>query len=231
MNARIVKKVINKVLGKTGSVDKLYSEHDYLEAYSKHTDLRVENDPKTAVGGMWEVIGPLQFEFLTNKGMQPDHKMLDIGCGTLRGGIHCIKYLNSGNYYGLDISSKAIAFGKDFVAKEGLSDKQPQLIVSQNKDLKLEEFQGQKFDYIFAQSVFTHLKPEHITECFANVGKVMHKDTVFYFTYFKSKKYRQFNVKDFSYPFSFFESLAQQFQFTIRDCSADYDHPRKQVMV
>ncbi len=66
----------------------LYDKHEYLEAYSRHTDFRVGLDPERAVGGMWEEIGRLQFVFLVEKGLQPHHEMLDIGCGTLRGGRH-----------------------------------------------------------------------------------------------------------------------------------------------
>ncbi len=38
------------------------------------------------VGGMWEEIGRLQFEFLRARGLKPSHRLLDIGCGSLRGG-------------------------------------------------------------------------------------------------------------------------------------------------
>lgn len=46
------------------------------------------------VGGMWEEIGRLQFDFLIQNGLKPDHKLLDVGCvavfislNTLRKGI------------------------------------------------------------------------------------------------------------------------------------------------
>ena len=56
------------------------------------------------VGGRWDEIGRLQFDFLRARGLKPAHRPLDIGCGCLRGGIHAIKYLDAGNYYGLDIN-------------------------------------------------------------------------------------------------------------------------------
>jgi len=211
-------------------VKKLYEENDYLEAYSQHTDLRVEANPKSAVGGLWEEMGQLQFEFLIVKNLQPHHKMLDLGCGTLRGGRKFIKYLDTGNYYGIDISPKTIAYAKQLVQKEGLSEKGPHLLVSEKKDLKFREFSGESFDYILAQSVFTHLKPENIKECFENIGHIMHKSSFFYFTY-KEEEYRQNSPKNFCYPFSFFESLAKQYGFKLQDCSKEYNHPTRQLMV
>ena len=212
-------------------IQKLYEEKDYLEAYSQHTDLRVEADYQEAVGGHWEEIGQLQFEFLLGKSLHPHHKMLDIGCGTLRGGKHFINYLHAGHYTGMDISSKAIAYAKQCVQQGGLSEKRPHLLVSQNKDLKFREFSGSTFDYILAQSVFSHLKPEYIQECFAHIGHIMHEHSVFYCTYRHEEAYRQQGHLNFFYPFTFFESLAAQYGFKAKDCSNEYDHPRDQRIV
>lgn len=209
---------------------KLHNEKDYMDAYSKTIDLRVEDDPRSAIGGRWEEFGQLQFQFLVDKGMLPHHKMLDIGCGTLRGGRLAIDYLDKGNYYGMDISPKAIEFGKQLVKEEGLSDKEPVLLVSKNKDLKFKEFDGLKFDFILAQSVFTHLKPEHIEECLAHIGDIMHENSIFYFTYFKSKKINQTGLERFKYPFSFFKSVAEKNNFMVQDIAGQYKHPRGQRM-
>ena len=183
-----------------------------------------------AVGGMWEEIGKLQFDFLVNNGLQSHHRLLDIGCGTLRGGRHFIKYLNAGNYSGIDISPKAIEYGKQLVEQEGLSEKQPRLLVSRNKNLKFKEFDGEVFDYLLAQSVFTHLKPEHIDECFQNISRIMNQDSVFLFTFSEESKFKQTGLKDFCYPFSFFQCLADEHRFNLTDRSGDYEHPREQHM-
>lgn len=226
------KYTIKRLLGSNQheQVWKIYEDKEYLEAYTRHTDLRVEADPKSAIGGMWEKVGRLQFEFLLSKNLKPNHTMLDIGCGTLRGGQHFIRHLNPGNYYGIDISPKAVAYAKHFVQQEYLSRKDPHLILSENKNLKFQEF-SETFDCILAQSVFTHLKPEHIQECFQNIGRIMHETSSFYFTYFQGIEHRQTSVKDFCYPSSFFESLAAQYYFRLEDCSREYDHPRGQSMI
>lgn len=212
-------------------VQSVYEEHEYLDAYSQHTDLRVAEDPHEAVGGMWEEIGQLQFDFLVNEGLHPSHTMLDIGCGTLRGGRHFIRHLDPGNYHGMDISAKAIEYARQLVADEGLSDKAPHLLVSANQDLKFNEFPGMTFDFILAQSVFTHLKPEHIEECFCCVGRIMGTESAFYFTYFRGDKHEQTSVKDFRYQPAFFQALADTHEFNLEDCSDRYVHPRKQIMM
>jgi len=37
------------------------------------------------VGGMWEEIGQLQFDYLVSQGLRPEHVFCDVACGSLRG--------------------------------------------------------------------------------------------------------------------------------------------------
>lgn len=39
------------------------------------------------VGGLWDEIGLLQFEFLKSRGLKPHHVLVDIACGSLRAGV------------------------------------------------------------------------------------------------------------------------------------------------
>jgi SAM-dependent methyltransferase len=203
----------------------------YLEQYRESTDRHVDRDPQRGIGGMWEEVGGLQYDFLVKRGLQPHHQMLDIGCGTLRGGRHFIRFLDAGHYTGTELSPRAIAHAEELVEREGLSDKRPSLLVIESGELKFSEFPGRQFDVILAQSVFTHLAPEHIEECIAHVGRVMNEGSVFYFTYQPGDRPRRTGPRAFKYPFSFFEALAEQHGFELEDASDDYPHPRGQLMV
>ena len=227
---RILKRISSN-RGATREIQKLYDEYDYLEAYSKHSDLRAKADPKSAVGGMWEEIGRLQYDFMTGKGLLSHHRMLDIGCGTLRGGRHFIRYLDHGNYTGIDISPEILKAADRLVDDEGLRVKKPTLLLNENKDLKFGQFEDKTFDYLLAQSVFTHLMPEHIEECFENVGKVMHQESSFFFTFNLSSDLARTGLKSFSYPYSFFSKLADKHGLVIEDCQNDYPHPRRRFSV
>ena len=68
---------------------------------------------RRAVGGMWEELGRLQLDFLVGQGLRPDHYFLDVGCGSLRGGVHFIRYLEAGHYYGFDRSPERLEAGRD----------------------------------------------------------------------------------------------------------------------
>ena len=89
----------------------------------------------------------------------------------------------------IDISTKAIEYGRRLIEEEDLAEKHPRLVVSRNKNLKFDEFRGECFDYLLAQSVFTHLKPEQIEECFEHVGALMHEGSAFFFTFYEGERF------------------------------------------
>jgi SAM-dependent methyltransferase len=203
----------------------------YLDAYSRFTDEQVEIDPHRAVGGAWEEFGELQFAFLKRRGLLPHHRLLDIGCGTLRAGRHFVRYLDPDCYYGFDISPRAIEYGTDLLRSENLDAKRARLWVVAG-DLRFRDLASEQFDFALAQSVFTHLPPESITECFDHITSVLSPSGAFYFTYNDAAALFAKPIgMDFRYPLSFFEELAGPRGFQLADLSDDYAHPRGQRMV
>jgi SAM-dependent methyltransferase len=211
-------------------VDRLYAENDYLDAYRLHTDMRAKRDPETAIGGMWAEVGQMQMDFLRGEGLLEGHRMLDIGCGSLRGGRHFIRHLEPGGYTGVDISEGVIEAGQRLLADEGLLDKRPLLIANTAGDLRFKMFTDETFDFLLAQSVFTHLKEEHLEECFRNIGRLMGPESRFYFTFYSGEASARSGPKSFQFPFSFFERIAKENGFELIDRSEDYPHPRGQKM-
>ncbi len=137
------------------------------------------------VGGIWDELGRLQFHFLFEQGLRPTDKLLDIGCGCFRGGIHFIRYLNPGNYYGIDVNKSLLDAGYHKELKEaGLQWKVPHKNILCNGEFKSELF-GVCFDYAVAISVFTHLPIDIIRCCLEETAKVMKKGGKFFATFFE----------------------------------------------
>ena len=216
---------------KVRATSRAFSKKPYLDAYAQRTDALTELDEKMAIGGLWEQMGRQQFDFLVSEGLQPQHTMLDVGCGTLRGGQHFIGYLNPGHYSGFDISPGAIKKARALVEREGLGEKKPDLRVNEAKNLRFSDYQARTFDFILAQSVFSHLMEDHIEEAFQHVSNIMHPGSRFFFTFHIGEHYERRSNTDFQYPLSFFQGLAEKYGFQIADRSADYKHPRGQAMV
>lgn len=155
---------------------------------------------RSLIGGLWEQIGKLQFDFMIEHGLKPDHKLIDIGCGCLRGGVHFIKYLTAGNYYGTDIHDELISIGIEKELKPlGLDTKfvSENFLVNPNFDFS--NF-NVLFDYAVAMSVFTHIPFNDIRLCLTNLADLMKTGGKFYATFFElpenREKFYAFKRKD-----------------------------------
>ena len=193
------------------------------------------------IGDKWDEIGKLQFDFLINEGLKPHHKLIDIGCGSLRGGIHFIKYLDKSNYFGTDINKNLIKLGITKELSKELKDKvnNDNFIVSENFNFN---FNVDYFDFAIALSVFTHLRKNNILKCLENLNKKINKGA-FYSTFFivknnhKNKPFNHTsNITSYSYkdPFHYTIQEIEEIAFKANfECSEvkDFLHPRNQKMI
>lgn len=102
----------------------------------------------------YDLISAMVFNLLTCIGLRQHHRVLDIGCGSLRNGRLLIPYLNNGNYIGVDPNKWLIDEGvKNEVGKDLIRRKKPIFLY----DDSLRGFeQPLEVDYAFAQSIFSH---------------------------------------------------------------------------
>ncbi|MEL6538853.1 MAG: class I SAM-dependent methyltransferase [Bacteroidota bacterium] len=125
----------------------------------------------------WQMKRDFQQNFVMNQGLKPQHRFVDIGCGTLRGGIPIIEYLETGHYFGLDVREEVFVEARKELANYGLEAKKPVLTASDNFDtLRFEE----RFDMIFAFSVLIHMADEIAGACLKFVGLHLTEDGAFY---------------------------------------------------
>lgn len=127
---------------------------------------------REAIGGNWEELGRIQREFLVAQGLTPSMKLLDMGCGAFRAGLHLIPYLDPGNYCGVDVNRSIVEAGyTKEIEPAGLGERFPRRNIIVTDDFDATPF-GMMFDYALAQSLFTHLPLNHILLCLIQVAKV-----------------------------------------------------------
>ncbi len=77
----------------------------------------------------WDARGAFQLALMRNLGLQPQHRLVDFGCGPLRSGRYFIRYLEPRGYRGFDFNADFIAIARDIVARDPeLRDKAPELV-------------------------------------------------------------------------------------------------------
>jgi SAM-dependent methyltransferase len=161
---------------------------DHVSYYRAVMKFKAANDLDVAVGSrsheQWIEFGQMQFDYLLGHGLKPGDRVLEIGCGNLRAGRLLIDYLDTGNYYGIDISPDILLSAAEVLAAAGLQDKLPRLTLV--KDLTLAFLPADYFTVLHANSVFTHCPIEIIDECVAHVGRVMTPGGIFDFTFYRS---------------------------------------------
>lgn len=146
----------------------------------------------------YDLIGVTQFNLLTLFGMRETSTLLDIGCGSLRGGRFSIMYLRPGKYFGLDPEDWAIQEGLQAHFGQEVADrKAPTFEIDSNYTFT--KF-GRKFDFLMAHSIFTHAPESQIRLCMAQAAKVMVPESIFLATFFESLDGTDYLGTEWAYP-------------------------------
>ena len=197
---------------------------------------------RVSIGGKWDELGELQFDYMVEHGMRPQHRLLDVGCGPLRGGVHYIRYLDAGNYTGVEKDRRKLEAGRDVeLPAHGLVEKRPRLVVMESFDFPSLE---RTYDYAIAQSVFTHLPINKIIRCVVQMEKVLVPGGQFYATFYENPDgkrnldpieqrpglWTRFDEDFFHYDFATFEWIADGSGLDV-EYLGEWQNPRNQRMM
>lgn len=199
---------------------------------------------RTIIGGLWEEIGQLQLDFLLSRGLEPRHRVLDIGCGSLRTGVKLVRFLDAGNYFGTDINQSLMSAGYDIeLRNEGLAHKLPPSHLVANGEFDF-SWAPVLFDYVLAQSVFTHLPLNFLRVCLEKLFDVVLPGASFYATVFEIPEDRpshlpyvhsggvtSFGNKDpYHYRFTDMKYCCRNLPWNAVHVG-EWNHPRSQQMI
>jgi len=145
---------------------------------------------------LYDFEGASQFNLLTLLGLREDQYVLDVGCGSLRAGRLLIPYLQRGHYYGLDPDRSLVLQGaKSEVGNDLLKLREPVFVY--NADFKLDRIR-QPFDFIIANSIFSHASREQILLCLRLVAETLDANGLFLATYYAGEE--SYAGKGWVYP-------------------------------
>lgn len=138
------------------------SHYEGAEANNNHTalpcpgELLVE-EHHSNYGEPWAG-GRDVFEFLAESAhLTPDSRVLEIGCGTLRVGLHFIRYLSPEHFHCLERDELSLMAALRYeLPSQGLLPKRPLIVRGEDMDFK--KFgSGVVYDLIYASAVFLHM--------------------------------------------------------------------------
>jgi hypothetical protein len=190
------------------------------------------------VGGNWEQMGRLQYEFLVGHGLRPEHVFVDVACGSLRAGVHLIPFLHAGHYLGIEKEAELVRLGlDDELDPDVRREKQPVIVVSDAFDFErlVAEAGGRRPDVGIAQSLFSHLPPSLIRLCLGNLRAVMAPGGVFWATFFETDRPVEHDDVphdhgDFHYTRAEMAAYGEETGWSA-EYVGDWGHPRGQHMI
>ncbi|MBW1793700.1 MAG: class I SAM-dependent methyltransferase [Deltaproteobacteria bacterium] len=177
----------------------------------------------------YDLVSAMQFNLLTSLGLREHHFLLDIGCGSLRAGRLFIPYLSPGRYWGLEPEQWLIEDGiKNELGEDIIRIKQP--VFSYDNNFTLSIF-NREFDFILAQSIFSHAPEPQIKKCLSEAKKVMSPTSIFAATFVEGNQ--NYTGNEWVYPgcvtytLEYMKNLVEDRSLTCKPI--DWPHPNGQT--
>jgi hypothetical protein len=105
-------------------------------------------------------VGRMQLELLLHEGLWPQARLLDVGCGCLRGGYWFMHFLDPGCYHGIEPNAEMLQAGLDVILEPETAARAAARF-SHNDRFDFSEFEV-AFDFVLARSVWTHASAAQI---------------------------------------------------------------------
>jgi len=128
----------------------------------------------------YDFMGLTQLALLFRLGLREENYVLDVGCGSLRAGRLLIQLLMPRRYYGIDPNSWLWQQAQSSEIGEDLFTLKCPTFVEDDR-FAFSEI-GEKFDFIIAQSVFSHTASDIISRPLEEASLVLNSQGQFLFT-------------------------------------------------
>jgi SAM-dependent methyltransferase len=135
-------------------------------------------------GGDYRMVGESYLRyFVDHCGLRPDHRVLDVGCGSGRIAAALTTFLDSGGSYdGFDVVDEAIAWCEREISRR-FSNFRFRVVDVQNRFYRPDgaidsarftfPYVDRAFDFVFLTSVFTHVLPETFDRYLSEIARVL----------------------------------------------------------
>lgn len=175
----------------------------------------------------YDLVSAMVFNLLTCLGLRQHHKLIDIGCGSLRIGRLLIPYLNEGNYIGVEPNKWLINDGiLNEIGKDQVEIKKPTFIYSETLSGMKEPLHA---DFAIAQSIFSHCSKQLIDKWLSEISQHLKPMGVLFATFLPDEK--DFEGEGWIYPGCVkykphtMETLALKYDLKFK--MLDWHHPRQ----
>ncbi|MFP4023310.1 MAG: class I SAM-dependent methyltransferase [Thiohalospira sp.] len=173
-----------------------YYPSDLLDNILGRRDKLIPPKGKIFIGhGDFKIQGDrLLNQLISYANLQPDQRVLDVGCGIGRLAVPLTKYLNhKGSYEGFDIVKSGIKWCKKNISNsypnfnfKHIDLKNDLYNLSTDKEAKnfIFPYNDNEFDLVFLFSVFTHMTPLDVDNYLKQINRVLKHNGTCFVTFF-----------------------------------------------
>ena len=169
--------------------------------------------------GAWRVDREVQARALAKLGLQPNHRLLEIGCGPLQAGAPLIRFLDAGNYVGVDISGDRLEAARAVIQRFDLDEREPRLVLSD--DFGLDQLTPASFDRIWSFHVVIHFPKEAVCRFLEAVSTLLKPGGIGWFSAWVTPERAEFNRRGTWLEFPVTEAGSDFFHSAAADCGLD----------
>ena len=167
-------------------------------------------------GGSFHGIGQEFFEYFKKTGLKPEHNILDLGSGLGRMAVPLVDYLSKdAEFHGVDIVHKGVNWSQKNITSKYPNFKFHYLDIYNRRynrkglfnaaDYRL-PFDDESFDFICANSLFTHMLASDMSNYLDEVGRLLKPGGISFLTYFllneETDELMKEEKSDFVFPYT-----------------------------
>lgn len=155
--------------------------------------------------------------------IQPHHRVIDYGCGSLMTGVHFIGALAPGNYFGLDVTPSFIEMGKELMGQALVDEKHPRLTTISERSLSAAaDFQA---DFVVSNAVAYHVHPAELPSYCHNLVRITAKQgCTLVFDVRLSEAAQRYRLAGWAWPLATFVELLRPLDFVATHDSRIFAH-------
>lgn len=146
---------------------------------------RVGDLPSYINPARYERTGRLFLRDAVGHGLEPHHRVLDLGCGAGRFAVALSQFLNRrGSYVGVDVSARSIRICRRYIGRrihrfhfrrlDAFNSFYNDGSQTPASEVRIPVASG-TVDFVFSNSLFTHLCPEDADHYLAEIGRVLRR--------------------------------------------------------
>lgn len=129
--------------------------------------------PNYAQRRSYMAAGDRFLEAAVARGLAPHHRVLDIGCGVGRFAVALAGYLDErGSYVGIDTHAPSLRLSRKYIGRKLERFKFKRVAFGEAATLEF-PFGSASFDFVFSNSLFTHLMPDIAANYLLEIGRVL----------------------------------------------------------